>query len=129
MSVPSILVVEDNATARKLFRVALEAEGYRVLEAGDGRQALALARLNTLDLVLTDLVLPDLDGLSLAQQLRALPYGNALPIVAVSGFRRLLARACLEPDCFNDFLLKPVDLAQLLGIVAQFAPKPQPPQS
>ena len=129
MSVPSILVVEDNATARKLFRVALEAEGYRVLEAGDGRQALALARLNTLDLVLTDLVLPDLDGLSLAQELRALPYGNALPIVAVSGFRRLLDRACLEPDCFNDFLLKPVDLAQLLGIVAKFAPKPQPPQS
>ena len=106
--------MEDNPTTRKLFRVALEAEGYRVLEASDGRRRWLWSREQAPDLVLMDLVLPDIDGLALALQLRALPVGQALPIVAVSGFRRLLDRAALEPGAFNEVLLKPVDLEQLL---------------
>lgn len=125
---PTLLVVEDNPTTSKLFRVALEVEGYRVLEAADGRRALALATLDPPDLVLMDLVLPDIEGLDLARRFRDLPSGLSLPIVAVSGFRRLLDRAVLEPGAFNEVLLKPVDLEQLRDVVSHFVAQPGPPR-
>jgi CheY-like chemotaxis protein len=124
---PCILVVEDNPTTRKLFRVSLEAEGYRVLEAQDGRRALAAAAADPPDMALLDLVLPDMEGLALARALRESPGGRTMPIVAVSGFRRLLDRARLEPGAFDDVLVKPVNMAELLATVRAFVAAPEAP--
>src|SRR6187551_2177598 len=66
----SILIVEDNPTALKLFRLALEAEGYLVRTAVDGRSALEQAARQVPDLVLQDLLLPDMDGIHLLERLR-----------------------------------------------------------
>ena len=84
--VPSILVVEDNPTTRKMLRLTLVTEGYAVVEAADARTALARSRRHLPDLVLQDLILPDMDGLELAPPLarpcraalscRSLPPGS-----------------------------------------------------
>ena len=80
------MVVEDNATTRKMVKIALEAEGYAVVAAGDGASAIDAARNAMPDLVLQDLLLPDMDGFTLVARLRALPGGDAIPILAFTGF-------------------------------------------
>ena len=71
---------------RKMLRVALESEGYAAIEAADARTALAAVAEGWPDLVLQDLMLPDMDGIELLRRLRALPGGLELPILALSGF-------------------------------------------
>jgi CheY-like chemotaxis protein len=111
------LLVEDNPVTRKLYRVSLEIEGHRVLDAENGASALALALDNRIDLVLQDLRLPDIDGLELAERLRALPGNGDLPIVAITGFtpsdeadrQRLKVR-------FTDVAVKPVEPKRLVEL-------------
>jgi CheY-like chemotaxis protein/signal transduction histidine kinase len=126
VSIPVVLVVEDNPMTRKLFRLTLEAEGYRVLEAPHAREALALAASAAPDLVLLDLVLPDMDGLALARGIRALPGVAAVPLIALSGFRRLLDAARAEPGAVDGVLLKPVTAQELVGMVRGFLSRPEP---
>ena len=111
------LLVEDNPVTRKLYRISLEAEGYRVLDAEDGASALELARTNELDLVLQDLRLPDIDGIDLAERLHALSGNWDLPIVAITGFtpsdeddRKRLA------ERFADVAVKPIEPRRLLEL-------------
>ena len=85
-SIRTVLVVEDNPLTRKMLRVTLEMEGYSVIEAEDGRTALAAATAEMPDLVLQDLILPDMNGFELVRMLRALPGGADAPILALSGF-------------------------------------------
>ena len=79
MSAAPILVVEDNAATRKMMRLALQAEGYSVLEAEDGQTALRLAAEHAPALVLLDCKLPDMDGFEVARRLRALGAGPPHP--------------------------------------------------
>ena len=67
----TVLVVEDEPTLRETLAEALEAEGYRALQAGDGRSGLSLFRSEHPDLVLLDLMLPELSGLEVTRQVRA----------------------------------------------------------
>jgi CheY-like chemotaxis protein len=83
---PRILVVEDNPITRKLLRVTLQSAGYAVSEAADGAAAVARAAEAMPDLVLLDLLLPDLEGDAVLRRLRALPGGDGLPVLALSGF-------------------------------------------
>ncbi len=83
--IPSVLVVEDSLAVRELQRSILEAAGYRVETAGDGREALdRLEGDDTIDLVLTDLDMPNLDGIALTEAIRAHPTHSALPVVVVT---------------------------------------------
>src|SRR5579863_8030578 len=99
-AVPSILVVEDNPTTRRMLRLALVTVGYGVVEAADARAALAVAEKTLPDLVLQDLILPDMDGLELLRRLRALPGGTGLPILALSGFLSRLEEARTDDQGF-----------------------------
>jgi CheY-like chemotaxis protein/signal transduction histidine kinase len=120
----SVLVVEDNPAALKLFRLALESEGYSVLSAFDARTALEQAAASLPDLVLQDLVLPDMDGLTLLRALRSLPNGKSIPIVAISGFKTLLDQAKDEPHGFDATLIKPVQPSTLVELVSNYLPLP-----
>jgi CheY-like chemotaxis protein len=109
---PTILIVEDNPITRKLLRITLESEGYRVVEAGDGGAALAVAREKMPALVVQDLVLPDIDGVDLAVELRALPNGGAaLPIVALSGLTGTVGEAQIARGGFSAMLVNPLSRA------------------
>jgi two-component system cell cycle sensor histidine kinase/response regulator CckA len=109
-----ILVVDDNATTRKLLRIALLAEGYVVAEAGDGATAVRLAAENPPALVLLDFRLPDLDGPEVARQLRALLPD--LPIIGLTGWVHVEEGRSF-PDGFADLLLKPVEPSRVVEIV------------
>src|SRR5207249_4773864 len=117
MQSPSILVVEDNPITRKMLRVALESENYTVLEAGDGRTAIKLMAKHLPELVLQDLLLPDMDGFDLIQRLRALPEGMTTPILALSGFLSKLEQARSLQVGFTDYLFKPVEPSQLIRTI------------
>jgi signal transduction histidine kinase/DNA-binding response OmpR family regulator len=118
-----ILVIDDNPTTRTMLRAALEDEGYRVLEAGTGVDALGAMQHHDVDLVLQDWVLPDIGGLELARSLRALPGGIERPLLAMSGFRRMLEETRGMPGMFDGVLVKPVELSTLLATLREHLPQ------
>ena len=81
---PNVLVVEDSFTVRELQRSILEAAGYRVETARDGREALERVAEDRIDLVLTDIEMPELDGLGLTRAIRADAGHSSLPVIIVT---------------------------------------------
>ena len=121
MSAARILLVEDNPQTRKLFRVTLESQGCDVLEAADGHAAVQLAGAERCpDLIIQDILLPDIDGIELAGLLRASPGCANVPIIAVSGFAQRMFGEETDRAGFADRLLKPVEPSQLLELVRPF---------
>lgn len=121
-NVPTILVVDDNDIVRKLYRVALAAEGYQVVEAEDGRNALQALSTHEPDLILQDLILPDMGGIDLVRLLREHPNGASIPILAVSGFQSEMELAEKLGVGFTDFLFKPVEPSRLVQTVQTYLP-------
>src|SRR5262245_51567059 len=116
----TILVVEDNPITRKVARVALAAEGFAVLEASDARTALELVTTHAPDLILQDLLLPDMDGFDLVRRLRTLPEAEAIPILVISGFLSKIEQARSHQVGFTDYLFKPVEPSQLVSTVKAY---------
>jgi PAS domain S-box-containing protein len=126
---PLVLVVEDNPLTRGVVLEILRTGGYDVLEAADGRTALAVASEKLPDLVLQDMALPDMDGVELLRWMRA-QVGPRIPILALSGLpaeiRRAQDEAKIDPsEGFTDFLTKPIGAsALLLAVQAHLAAPP-----
>ena len=77
------LIIEDNATFRTMLRLALENMGHVVVEAGNGREGLAAQRQAAVDLVITDLLMPEMEGIETIIELKR--RAPRLPIIAMSG--------------------------------------------
>lgn len=122
MSASAILVIEDNPPLRRMLSVTLRTAGYQVQEAGDGRDALALASIALPVLALQDLMLPDIEALTLLEELRGLPGARDLPVLAMSGSEEKLDDFRNEGRSFTGFLLKPIDSSLLLQVVDEYAP-------
>ena len=82
----TILVVDDFEDTRLLLRTWLQKKGYRVVEAENGNQAVAEAESSQPDLIIMDVEMPELDGLSATRKIRTLPNSNDVPIVVVSAY-------------------------------------------
>src|SRR5690349_5843271 len=80
----SILVVDDTRSMRKMVTAVLETAGYSVAEAGDGLEALELARQRVYDLVVTDQNMPRMDGVSLIRELRSLAEYDPVALLVLS---------------------------------------------
>jgi two-component system chemotaxis response regulator CheY len=80
----SILVVDDSPSMRQLLGVTLRSAGYQVIEASDGQEALDYARKNPVDLVLTDVNMPHMDGITLIAQLRTLNHYYLTPLLLLT---------------------------------------------
>jgi len=80
-----ILVAGDSPTVRRLVAARLSADGYDVLEAADGEEALAMARSRHPDLLVLDKVMPKIDGFEVARAMRGDPETRAVPIVMLTG--------------------------------------------
>jgi CheY-like chemotaxis protein len=113
-----ILIVEDDHSARVEIGDVLRDAGYQVLEAPGGDAALRLAVSGNPAVILLDLILPDGAGFELLDQLRGLPSGERISIVAVSGFEERIRDAKLAGARFDAYLLKPFGTSQLLAAVA-----------
>jgi CheY-like chemotaxis protein len=81
---PRILIVDDNATNVKILQARLGSEGYEVVSAADGEEGLAAARTLAPDLILLDLMMPEMDGFEFIEELRKRPDGANLPVVVLT---------------------------------------------
>lgn len=110
---PSVLIVDDMAASRQLLSDMLSGQGYRLVLAASGAEALALAAAEPPDLILLDLMMPDIDGYEVCRTLRADPRSAHVPVLIVTALDDRASRlAGLEAGC-DDFLTKPVDLLEL----------------
>ncbi|HKU74452.1 MAG TPA: response regulator [Pyrinomonadaceae bacterium] len=113
----TILVVDDFDDTRLLLRTWLERRGFRVVEAENGIQAINQAETEAPDLIIMDMQMPQLDGLSATRRIRNLESMNAVPIVAVSAYgadqfrEQALAAGC------NEYVSTPFEPATLEGII------------
>lgn len=111
-SMVHILLAEDNADYRKLMKIHLTRAGYQVFEAEDGEDALSVLEHETIHLLIADVMMPNLDGFSLTEQLRAANYH--MPILIVT------AKSALEDkkEGFfkgaDDYMTKPIDMEELV---------------
>jgi CheY-like chemotaxis protein len=115
---PVILVIEDNPFTRKIVSAGLEANGWTVVLAENGREGIQAMSARRPDLVLQDLMLPDIDGLELVKLLRKLPDREGVPILAFSSFLGKLEAARSENGNFQGFIAKPIEPSALVAIVA-----------
>lgn len=113
----SILAVDNSASIRQFVRFTLKAAGYDVVEASDGVEALSIARTRPVSLVIADVNLPKLDGLSLIRELRALPSYRFTPLLMLSGQSGVgqTQRDAAVPA--SGWIVKPIQAEQLLSTV------------
>jgi two-component system, cell cycle response regulator DivK len=117
-----VLVIEDNEANLELMTYLLRAFGYATEVARDGLSGLARLRQGGIDLVICDVQLPGLDGLTLAAQARGTAAGRAVPLVAVTAFARAEDRERVLSAGFDGYLSKPIEPETFVDQVAQFLP-------
>jgi two-component system, cell cycle response regulator DivK len=125
-----ILIVEDNEKNLKLVRDLLQVKGYRTLEAGTGELGVELARRHPLQLILMDIQLPGMDGVTALGQLRADPATAKIPVIALTAFAMQNERQRFRSAGFDGDLVKPINIQELLAVVGAFCerhiPHPAP---
>ena len=119
----TILVVEDNERNRKLLRTILKFRGFEVVECDDGAPALELARKHKPALVLMDIQLPTMDGITALGQLRGDPETKHIPVVAVTASVTPNEREKVMAAGFNAYIGKPIDVDAFGEVVDRFVPK------
>jgi CheY-like chemotaxis protein len=120
---PTILIVENEVSNRILIEKVLSTRGYRCLSASNGREALDLLDREAVDLILTDLSMPVLDGYRTTQLIRERPSMAHVPIVAVTAYALSDENeAALRIGC-NEYLTKPFKPRQLLEVVERLLPQ------
>ena len=115
-----ILIIEDNTDTRDLIHLHLTTEGFSVVVAADGREGLYMADAEHPDLIITDIDMPNLDGIELVKHLRSQPQFQALPILVLTSFgaaqmdeaiRAGANRAVAKPSHFDSLI---ADVNELL---------------
>lgn len=114
-----ILVVEDYEDTRDFMKFLLESYGYQVVEAADGIEAIDQVKQQHPDLVLMDLSLPMVDGLTATRAIREFCSLAAVPIIAVTAFGKSYYKKAMEAGC-NDLIDKPIDFDTLEPILNQY---------
>jgi CheY-like chemotaxis protein len=113
----TILVVDDFDDTRLLLRTWLERRGFRVVEAENGLEAIDQTELESPDLIIMDMEMPQLDGLSATRRIRDLKSFDSVPIVAVSAYGADQFRdQALAAGC-NEYVSTPFEPATLEGII------------
>jgi CheY-like chemotaxis protein len=108
-----VLVAEDNAVNRELLRELLEARGYAVFEACDGREALHMIEQTQPDILLLDIGMPVLDGFGVIREIRGNPRLATLPVLAVTAYAMQGDQEKIMMSGFNGYLSKPVNAGSL----------------
>jgi two-component system, cell cycle response regulator DivK len=115
-----ILIVEDNDKNLKLARDLLQHDGFRTLEAETAAAAIALAEQHVPDLILMDIQLPDMDGVTALGRLREMETTTSTPVVALTAFAMAADRERLLAAGFDGYLAKPIDIHDFSDRVRQF---------
>ena len=118
LKVANILVIDDEAPMRRFVALALEKQGHAVAEAADGAEALKIMAERPVDLVITDLLMPEMDGVDVLSSIRK--GGHTMPVIAMSGGGKVDSKSYLEvARALGAFatIAKPFELEHLLATV------------
>ncbi len=113
----SILAVDDSASMRQMVTFTLKGAGYEVVEAADGVQALNIARDRSVNLVITDVNMPNMDGISLIRELRALPSYKFTPLLMLTTESSPEKKQQGKAAGATGWIVKPFNPEQLLATV------------
>lgn len=114
-----ILIAEDYADTRSFMKYLIESYGYQALEAVDGQDAVETVRQEHPDLVLMDLAMPVMDGLTATRVIRGFEGMARLPIIAVTAHGESFYKQALEAGC-DDLINKPLDFSALEPVLNQY---------
>ncbi|MFZ4553675.1 MAG: response regulator [Burkholderiales bacterium] len=113
----TVLTVDDSVSIRQMVSFTLKGAGYNVVQAADGEEGLAVAKANSIGLVITDQNMPKMDGLSLVRALRALPAYTRTPILLLTTESSDQMKAQGKAAGATGWLVKPFDPTKLLEVV------------
>jgi len=117
----TIMIVDDSASTRQLASIVLRHEGYELIEACDGIDALSKLEGRKVHLIISDVNMPNMDGITFVKAVRNLPEHRFAPIVMLTtGFLKATREQAREAGV-KAWMVKPFDKFQLLEIVARFA--------
>ncbi len=114
-----VLVVEDNGNNLLLTKDILRHHGYEVIEAGNGHEAIRLARERNPDLILMDIQMPVMDGIAAGRILKGDPATRQIKIIAVTSFAMKGDREKILEAGFDDYIAKPLNTRELPLIVGK----------
>ena len=114
---PSVLLVEDEPAQREVLAYNLEAEGFDVLRAGDGEEALMLLEETPPDIVLLDWMLPNVSGIEVCRRLKSRPESRTIPVIMISARSEEVDRVRGLETGADDYVVKPYSVAELMARV------------
>lgn len=112
-----VLVVDDEPNMRRVLEIMLGAAGYAVFSAANGREALALLRSTPVDLLITDLRMPEMDGIELLRQMRA--DGIDAPVIMITAHGSVETAVAAMKFGASDYILRPFDIDALELVIAR----------
>jgi DNA-binding response OmpR family regulator len=115
----TILLVDDDVTLRELLADSLERESFAILQAGNGEEGVKAALTGKPDLIISDVVMPEMNGWELCQTLRTLPSTKAIPFLFLSSLDQAPQKLLAMRLGADDYLTKPFHLADILDRVQQ----------
>ena len=110
-----ILIIEDNEKNRKLVRDVLQVKGYRTIESETAEEGLKLAIEQSPALILMDIQLPGMDGITALKQLKAEAKTKTIPVIAVTASAMTYNRQTMLAEGFDGYQTKPISLKDFLG--------------
>jgi CheY-like chemotaxis protein len=110
-----ILIIEDNEKNRKLARDVLQVKGYKTIESETAEDGLKLALDKSPALVLMDIQLPGMDGITALKQLRANPQTKSVPVIAITASTMTNNRQAMLAEGFDGYQSKPISVKDFLG--------------
>jgi len=115
----TIMTVDDTATMRQMISFTLHSVGHEVVEASDGNEALAIAKDKKFDLVIADVNMPNMDGISLVKMLRAMPNYKFTPILILTTESQDTKRQEGKGAGATGWIVKPFNPEQLISVVSK----------
>jgi len=117
----TVLVADDSDDTRQVLRKLLEEGGCAVVEAANGREAVESAKRHCPDLIIMDLNMPHVDGLSATAEIRGMrDWCEGVPIIAVTAYHAYgIDEAAFEAGC-NEYLIKPFDFPHLIKVLRRY---------
>ena len=122
----TVLVVDDDPLTQRVLQPYLERAGYRMISANNGRAAIKLARHELPQLILLDVMMPDMDGWAVLKQIQNTEATKAIPVIMLSGNTDLMAKEESVRSGATQLLVKPISPDQLLAVIRRLIPPPEP---
>jgi two-component system chemotaxis response regulator CheY len=112
----TILTVDDSASIRQMVKLTLGSAGYQVIEGTNGAEGLALAQTNLINMVITELNMPVMDGMTFIRELRKVPAGKGVPIIFLTTESDGAVKQQAKEAGATGWITKPFQQAQLLAV-------------